>query len=736
MIDSRTELARLKWFLGQGLAILSLWTVSALDMAQGPILMVVFLLTLLVTARPRIPRFFSGSWQRFGVPLLILFFIGDVIVSAPEVLIPLLRLLLILLLIRVASHRTNREDLQLMLLGMFLSVVSGVFTLSMLFAVQALLFAFLAIGLLYLVNLLDTGDAKNRNEGNWEEFSWREFGAWLRKSFDRRMVRSLAGLLVLLTATTVILFVSIPRVYLDQAIPFLRLPTQSASGFSDTVRLGDVTSIRQDDGVAMQVDVPGVEAVSDNPYWRMVVLDRYEQGVFQSSIFGNNQSGSRSPQVHSFSPYPPRWFRQDPNGAGTWTFYMEGGVSNYLPVLGPFGEMRFQGRQSLKANTMLGVFRIPETSSSVFSYQVEDFLVGPSLRGSSLDQPLLDEDIMGQVSRSEEFTERYPYSTLALPIEDADKKFLDSLLKEIFPEEDADPLVKAAEISRYLQANYNYSLSPGRSGGGDPVVAWLRESRDGHCEYFAGAFTLLARAAGLPTRMVVGFSGGSWNAYEDYFVIRNRNAHAWCEVFDGEDWVRFDPTPGGGAADAGGMGAMAGLAEEGDFRAWMDSLRVMWYRRVINFDDSTQQEIVEGITATARRVGGEMKDAVVDFVKDTWAGVTSLAALKRGGTAWFVLGGFVLGSVLLSWLAIRVVRWLLPGAAADLINPLRRKAARELIRLESRTDSLPEKEWKPTREDLLAVRFGREPDPDAAREIFARSRALVRLGGKKKATAG
>ncbi len=732
MIDSRIELARLKWFLGQVLALLSLWTVSALDMAQGPVLSVVLILCLVVTAFPRLAAAFSGSWQRFGVPLLILFFIGDVVLSAPEVLVPMVRLLLILLLIRAANHRGNREDLQLMLLGMFLSVVSGVFTLSMLFAVQALFFAFVSIGLLYLVNLLDTGDAGDRNEGKWEEFRWKEFLAWLWFSFDRRVIRSLAGLLLLLTATTVILFVAIPRVYLDQAIPFLRLPTSGVTGFSDTVRLGDVTAIQENDGIAMRVDVPGMDSVPENPYWRMVVLDLYQNGVFQSTLFDNNRSGSRSPQVHSFSPYPSRWFGEDVRGAGTWTFYMEGGVSNYLPVLGPFREMRFQGRQPLKANTMLAVFRIPETTSSVFSYQVEDFRVGPSISGSSMDGPLLDENIGEIVSVNDELSGRYPYSTLALPIEPGEREFLDSILAEILPEEGATPIDKATAIGRYLRSVHDYSLSPGKSGGGDPVVGWLREGRDGHCEYFAGAFTLLARAAGVPTRMVAGFSGGSWNSYEDYFVVRNRNAHAWCEVFDGEEWVRFDPVPGANAPGSGGTGAVAGLLEENDFRAWVDSLRVMWYRRVINFDDSSQQEIVKGLTGKAREIGGEIKDAVVGFAKDAWTSLVSFVEdLKRGGAAWLVLAVFAASSFLLSWLAIRAIRLLWPGSGVDLVSPLRRKAARELDRLDRRANALPEKDWKPVREDLLAVRFGRDPNPDAAREIFIRTRSLLRLAGKK-----
>lgn len=732
MSDQSTELARLKWLLGQSLILLSLWTVSALDIARGPVLVFVFLFTVLVTAAPRVSGWFSGPWQRFGVPLLILFFIGDVVLSAPEVLVPLVRLLLILSMIRAATYRTHREDLQLMLLGMFLSVFSGVFTLSMLFAVQAFLFASLSIGLLYLVNLLDAGDPQDRSSAQLDQFSWTEFLRWARVTMDLRMFRSLVALMVLLMATTGLLFVAIPRVYLDQSIPFLRLSAQAQSGFSDTVRLGDVTSIQEDNSIAMRVDVPGISSVQDNPYFRMVVLDQYEGGVFRSSIWDNNLSGTRSPQTHTLAPYPQRWFRDDSSGTGTWTFYMQGGVSNYLPVLGPFGQMRFQGRQSLKANAMLNVFRIPETTSSVFSYQVEDFLVGPSIPGSYLDNPLMDENVTTLIETSEGTANRYPYSTLALPVASDEKEFLESMVAGILVDGEESPVEKAQAISRFLQESRQYSLSPGRLDDGDPVVQWLREGRSGHCELFAGAFTLLARTAGVPTRVIAGFSGGSWNSYEDFFVVRNRNAHAWCEIFDGEAWVRFDPTPGGGAEEADGTGAMAGIVEESDFSAWIDGLRVVWFRRVINFDETSQKEIVEGVSGVARELGAVIKEWVSAAARGVWASFTSLARdLRHDSVVWGFLAGFAALAGLLSWMAIRLHRFLFPPSEIDRIGPLRRRAARELARLERRSDALKEEDWKSAREALLSVRFGRNPDPQMAQQVFLQARNLMRTAPGK-----
>jgi len=731
MSESRTvDLIHVKWFLGQALAFLSLWTVAGLDLARGPVLVAVFAVTAAVTLFPGLPGRIRPPFRRFAAPLLVVVFLVDLVSAGRDIIPPMVRLLLVLLAIRVASHRSNREDLQLILLAMFLSVVSGVFTLSMLFAVQAFLFALLAIGLLYVVNLLESSGEKGGESEDWAEFTWKEFLGYVRRSFHPGMIRSLALLFVLLVGTTGILFVAIPRVHLDQAIPFLRLPQAGLSGFSDVVRFGDVTRIQEDDGIAMQVDVPDIESLPDDPYWRMLVLDRYEKGAFISSLFGSGDGERSSRPVHTLSPFPDDWFADPARGDGSWTFYLEPGVSRYLPILGPFAEIRFQGRQSFRSDPQILVFSIPRASGSVFSYQVRDFRFGASVPASELDEPLLTLDRAATVEEAN----AYPLTTLGLPFEAGDREFLRGLTAEILGETRGQaPVEMAVEIAAYLRSRHSYSLSPGSFGGGDPIIQWLESERSGHCELFAGAFAVLARTAGIPTRMVVGFNGGSWNSYEDYFVVRNRNAHAWCEIFDGNAWVRFDPTPGGSGSGPGGdfSGSEVGFLRETGFQAWIDSLRVMWYRRVINFDDASQEEFVEGVSTAFQRMGkdlrgwiGDMGDTVAATAKKYWR-ILAGTPLSWIPVVFLLAGGFLL------------IRWLgrHPGslwsrASRKSLHPLRRRAARELRRLDSggASDAFSEEEAlrDELRQRLLAVRFGRNPEPSEAFRLFRRTRRFTR----------
>lgn len=77
----------------------------------------------------------------------------------------------------------------------------------------------------------------------------------------------------------------------------------------------------------------------------------------------------------------------------------------------------------------------------------------------------------------------------------------------------------------------------------DVVDQFLFDSRRGFCEHYAAAFTILMRAAGIPTRIITGYQGGSVNPVDGYLVVRQHDAHAWTEVWlKGKGWTRVDPT--------------------------------------------------------------------------------------------------------------------------------------------------------------------------------------------------
>ncbi len=92
----------------------------------------------------------------------------------------------------------------------------------------------------------------------------------------------------------------------------------------------------------------------------------------------------------------------------------------------------------------------------------------------------------------------------------------------------------------FARDEFYYSYSPPLLFG-DTVDQFLFETKSGFCEHYASAFTVMMRAAGLPTRVVTGYQGGIFN--KDYLLVKQSDAHAWSEVWiKNKGWLRVDPT--------------------------------------------------------------------------------------------------------------------------------------------------------------------------------------------------
>jgi protein-glutamine gamma-glutamyltransferase len=93
----------------------------------------------------------------------------------------------------------------------------------------------------------------------------------------------------------------------------------------------------------------------------------------------------------------------------------------------------------------------------------------------------------------------------------------------------------------FSDGSFSYSLKPG-SYPDDGLDQFLFQKRLGFCEHFAGAYATLARALGIPARVITGFQGGSYNAFGGFWRVTTHDAHAWVEIFNKDHWQRIDPT--------------------------------------------------------------------------------------------------------------------------------------------------------------------------------------------------
>lgn len=105
---------------------------------------------------------------------------------------------------------------------------------------------------------------------------------------------------------------------------------------------------------------------------------------------------------------------------------------------------------------------------------------------------------------------------------------------------------KALAIEQYLrQYTYDLEVSEPPEDVVDVADYFLFELQRGYCDYYATAFVVLARLAGLPTRFATGYAFGQWDGVNGVWIISEGDAHSWPEVFFPEaGWVAFEPTAG------------------------------------------------------------------------------------------------------------------------------------------------------------------------------------------------
>lgn len=750
---------RLQWFLGAGLALIACWALSPLPFSGDVLLGFLGVSIILVVIRPALSYFLSTGFLRIASPFIVLAVAIDLFFSAPDFLPAVLRMLVLLLFFRAVAMRSGREDLQLLLLSLFALILSGVMTASFVFAAQILLFALLAMPLLFLRSQTELAEElPSLRQGLWQGFRWYSFVDRVRRQLNWKLLCFSLAAFIILTLLSSLIFVLIPRFQLDRTIQLFQLNTQPRSGFSESISLGYLTEITLDNSVALRVDGPGRDALPSRPYWRMLVLDEYRNGRFSRSNYGrisNDEDRIRrrftGSTVEMNSPLDWNLTSNRPN---TWVIYMEGNTSRFLPLPGPFESLRFTQPEDVFFYPAFHNLATRSVRNGVFSFRIEklqwasafpvDSVEADALAHLIAEGPIVEEsyhDSMIHDSIWDDDMPSYPQTTLLLPLIEEERGLLQSILLENFPADSSYRNSRSAsdfsaQIKRWLRQHFSYSLTPDippHQRRSDPIVAWLREGSVGHCELFAGAFLLLAREAGFPARIVTGFSGGAWNTVENYFVVRNRNAHAWVELYDAESqsWLLIDPTP----ADYESILAGAGFArdaidfEETGWMAWMDSLRILWYRRIVNFDHDEQTRLAERFVSTLRA----WQESAQSNLRELWQLLTSRSREWFGAAG--ALGLPLLLLLIIVFIVIAGIRfwpWLrFSFKRKPALHPRRLKAGKLLRSLRNKRTTSPAEskriEHYALEKQLEAIRFGPLSNkPSAIKRIFKAARTALR----------
>ena len=190
--------------------------------------------------------------------------------------------------------------------------------------------------------------------------------------------------------------------------------------------------------------------------------------------------------------------------------------------------------------------------------------------------------------------------------------------------QNSDPRAIVNSALQYFRTQrFRYSLSPGEYKKND-LDQFLFRRRIGFCEHYATSFATLMRLAGIPARVVVGYLGGDYNDLGRFFLVRQADTHAWCEVWlPDSGWTRVDPTstvaPGRASLDLNSFLARRIASGEMEARrsalvtqltqsaiftnirlAW-ETLNYEWDTRVLGFDADVQESLLASVGIASRR---------------------------------------------------------------------------------------------------------------------------------------
>ncbi|WP_156760757.1 transglutaminaseTgpA domain-containing protein [Microbacterium karelineae] len=277
---------------------------------------------------------------------------------------------------------------------------------------------------------------------------------------------------------------------------------------------------------------------------RLAVLDGYDGLVYNVADSGDGQSSDFLPLRSGMA-----------EGAEGTPVSVEISIEQYsgpwLPDLGVVDVIAFAGAGERVDELRRGTFVNEETGTALVTgglRQGDRFTVSAVLP----DVPTADE--VGDA----------PFAKVPLPTIQSPPGDAASVAADIIDEADdavegaLQPYARAKALEEWLQNSYfSHGLSKedtgrseddpqSRAGHGAQRIGQLLSSdqRVGDDEQYAVAMAIMARALGMPARVVMGFHADENDPDVDPFIASGATVHAWVEVaFDGHGWVAFDPTP-------------------------------------------------------------------------------------------------------------------------------------------------------------------------------------------------
>jgi len=339
------------------------------------------------------------------------------------------------------------------------------------------------------------------------------------------------------------MFVILPRTQYP-ILGFLNREDRAKTGFTDNVRLGGVSGIQEDASVILRANMAKIDETE--LYWRGVVLD-YFDGISWRNLNKNLAIPTKGIDVKGVQ------VRQ--------TIYLEPYNNNFLFAIDKPVHISLRGSRKFNDLTFATYGYIEKR----IKYEAI------SVVSDTMHEPLLNKDIYLQLPRN--ISSR-----------------VKNLVQNITSGKNREDIIRS--LYMYLNdGKYGYSLE-NLPVTKTPLDSFLFEVKYGNCEYFASAYTVMLRIAGIPSRVVGGYKGGFYNEVGQYYLVPQKNAHVWTEAYmPGKGWVRIDPTPAS-------IYNFTSIQRQNIFlrlNLLLDTINYYWYVSVINYNFEKQISIVHNL---------------------------------------------------------------------------------------------------------------------------------------------
>jgi protein-glutamine gamma-glutamyltransferase len=360
----------------------------------------------------------------------------------------------------------------------------------------------------------------------------------------------------------ILLFLFFPRLPGN----FWAIPARSEaiSGLDDEMSPGDVSELSISGEIAFRAKFVGAMPPANERYWR-------------------------GPVLHDFD-------------GRTW----RGQNTMYIPqVVRPLGDS-YRYRITIEPHQRPWIFSLDvATEWPAFANRTSDLQL-TSRRGPISTLASFDLESATRYAVDPPLPTRMRQADLHLP-EGRNPRSL-QLARRLRAQAGSDEEFVQSVLRTFRVEQYYYTLEPPRLEI-NSVDDFLFNTRRGFCEHFASAFTVLARAAGIPARVVTGYQGGEFNTFGDYLIVRQSDAHAWSEVwFEERGWVRVDPTAAV-APERIERGIEAALSEGepipgrmirnsrllSQIRLTWDAANTFWNDQVVEFSETQQRWLAQRV---------------------------------------------------------------------------------------------------------------------------------------------